>query len=585
MMFRIRRVFDDLVPYDARTIAQVQSLWRERFPAVDEAEIRKLPAQLRDPLHHRFRTVLFVAESADRLAGFALMLHVPDVGFCWLDYIAAREGAAGRGVGAALYDRVREEARFLGGAGLFCECLPADPAHCRDGSLRRENRARLRFYERLGARIVADTAYETPLVEDPEACPPHLLYDPITAGAPLRRDDARRVVQAILERKYGDRCPPGYIETVVDSFRDDPVHLAAPRYATPVPPSTPRSSPQIVLTVNDRHDIHHVRERGYVESPARIDAILKKIEPSGLFERVRVREYPLRQVTAVHDTGMVGYFRAVCASLGEKEAVYPYVFPIRNRARPPRDLPRRAGYYVIDTFTPLSRNAFLAARRAVDCALTAADAILEGMRLAYALVRPPGHHAERRAFGGFCYLNATAVAANHLAEYGKVAVLDIDYHHGNGTQDIFLERADVLNISIHGHPNDAYPYFSGFASERGEGQGRGYTVNYPLPDGVDGTAYRKVLEKAQRRIARFRPRFLVVAFGLDTAKGDPTGTWSLLPEDFETNGRMLGRLGVPTLVVQEGGYQTSRLGVNALAFFRGLSDGARERTKCMEAAP
>lgn len=581
-MFRIRRVFDDLLPRDARTIGQVQALLRDRFPAVSEQEVRQLPAQLRDPLKHRFRTVLFAAESAERLAGFALMLHVPDVGFCWLDYIATQEGVAGRGVGGALYERVREEARFLGKAGLFCESLPADAEHCRDPDIRRENRARLRFYERLGVRIVANTAYETPLIEEPAPCPPHLLFDPLSADRPLSRDIARRVVRTILERKYGERCPEGYIDAVAESFRDDPVRLAEPRYAKPSNHALPRVSPQVVLTVNDRHDIHHVRERGYVESPARIDAILRKIEPSGLFERIRVRQYSLRHATAVHDAGMVGYFRAVCAKLGEKEAVYPYVFPIRNQTRPPRELPRRAGYYVIDTFTPLSRNAFLAARRAVDCALTAADAVLEGVRLGYALVRPPGHHAERRAFGGFCYLNSTAIAANHLAEFGRVAVLDVDFHHGNGTQDIFYERSDVLTISIHGHPNGAYPYFSGFASERGEGQGRGYNVNFPLPDGVDGEGYRAVLNRAVKRIARFKPRFLVVALGLDTAKGDPTGAWGLIPADFEKNGRMLGHLGLPTLVVQEGGYRTASLGANCLAFFRGLSEGVRERTRNTE---
>lgn len=583
-MFRIRRVFDGVLPRDARTVEQVQALLRERFPGVEEKEIRQIPAMLRDPLHHRFRAVLFVAESADKLAGFALMLHVPDVGFCWLDYVAAQPGSAGRGVGAALYDRVREEARFLGGIGLFFESLPADPEFCMDASLRKENRARLRFYERFGVRIVANTKYETPLIDEPAPCPPHLLFDPYTAKKPLGRKDAQQVVRAILERKYGGRCPEGYVDMVADSFRDDPVRLAEPRYATPAPPPAAQVSPQIALTVNDRHEIHHVRERGYVESPARIDAILKKIEPSGLFEHLRVQGYPLRHVTAVHDPGMVGYFRAVCARLGEKEAVYPYVFPIRNQARPPRELPRRAGYYVIDTFTPLSRNAFLAARGAVNCALTAADSLLDGQRLAYALVRPPGHHAERRAFGGFCYLNSTAVAANHLSEFGKVAVLDVDYHHGNGTQDIFYERADVLTISIHGHPNGAYPYFSGFASERGEGQGRGFNMNLPLPDGVDGEAYRTVLAKALKRLARFGPRFLVIALGLDTAKGDPTGTWRLTPTDFEKNGRMLGRLCLPTLVVQEGGYRTSSLGPNALAFFRGLSEGTRERTRNMECA-
>src|SRR5262249_44033026 len=157
--------------------------------------------------------------------------------------------------------------------------------------------------------------------------------------------------------------------------------------------------------------------------------------------------------------------------------------------RPPRDLAIRAGYYCIDTFTPLNRNAWPAARRAVDCTLTAAHALVTGTRLAYALVRPPGHHAEHSAFGGFCYLNNAAIAANYLAEHGRIAILDIDYHHGNGQQEIFYRRSDVLTVSIHGHPSFAYPYFTGFPSETGEGEGRRVNLNFALGEHLDGKEY------------------------------------------------------------------------------------------------
>jgi acetoin utilization deacetylase AcuC-like enzyme len=148
-------------------------------------------------------------------------------------------------------------------------------------------------------------------------------------------------------------------------------------------------------------------------------------------------------------------------SLEEGLSVYPYVFPIRNAARPPEVLAVRAGYYCIDTFTPLNRNAYLAACRGIDCTLTAAHSLLEGFHLAYALVRPPGHHAERRSFGGFCYFNNAAAAAQYLSRFGRIAILDIDYHHGNGQQQIFYGRSDVLTVSIHGHPRFAYPISAG----------------------------------------------------------------------------------------------------------------------------
>lgn len=200
-----------------------------------------------------------------------------------------------------------------------------------------------------------------------------------------------------------------------------------------------------------------------------------------------------------------------------------------------------------------------------------------GRQLAYALVRPPGHHAERRSFGGFCYLATAAAAAQYLSDAGKVAMLDLDYHHGNGQQDIFYARGDVLTISIHGHPRFAYPYFSGFEDERGEGAGEGKNVNIPLPEQTDGKAYLKALKKALAIVQKFEPKYLVLCLGLDTALRDPTGTFSLRAADFEANGKLVGQLGLPTLVVQEGGYDTRSLGRNARHFIQGLWRGAFPR--------
>jgi acetoin utilization deacetylase AcuC-like enzyme len=174
-------------------------------------------------------------------------------------------------------------------------------------------------------------------------------------------------------------------------------------------------------------------------------------------------------------------------------------------------------------------------------------------------------------FGGFCYFNNAAIAANYLSGYGRVAILDIDYHHGNGQQEIFYGRADVLTISIHGHPSFAYPYFSGYSSEKGEGEGVGFNLNMPLPENIDGQAYLKKLTKAVARIREFKPDYLIVALGLDTAAGDPTGTWNLKGADFENNGKEIATLSLPTVVIQEGGYNSRNIGINARMFFKGLT--------------
>nr|HPQ42350.1 histone deacetylase family protein [bacterium] len=251
-------------------------------------------------------------------------------------------------------------------------------------------------------------------------------------------------------------------------------------------------------------------------------------------------------------------------------AIYPEVFPIRNTDKPPIPLKYRLGYFCIDNYAPVSRNAITAAREAVDCAVTGAAHIVGDDDLAYALVRPPGHHAEAGFLGGFCYLNSAAVATEYLSDYGRTAVLDIDFHHGNGTQSIFYHRPDVLTVSIHGDPRYAFPHFAGFQSETGEGRGRGFNVNIPLPEQIEAADYMAALTRALGRIQRFRPEYLVISLGLDTARADPTGTWPLRAGDFEMIGRQIGALKRPTLIVQEGGYRTRTLGVNARRFFLGL---------------
>jgi len=574
-MLRIRKVADATAAANRSAIEAAQKIMREQFSGMPEADIAKLPDQLSNPLKHRFVSRLFVAENGrDQTLGVALLLYFPDIGFSYLEIISTAKGRMGGGIGAALYERVREEARALG-TQLYFECLPDDPALSPNPEIRANNENRLKFYERYGARPIANTAYETPVTPD-ATDPPYLVLDPLGSNDLPSRHKARRVVRAILERKYAE-LPASYVQLVVDSFKDDPAVLRAPRYVksrrAPKGEVRAAGATRIALVLNDEHTLHHVQDRGYVEAPVRIRSIMAELEPSGLFERLPTKRFSDRHIRAVHDGRLVDYIRKACLIAGSKKSIYPYVFPVRNATRPPKDETVLAGYYCIDTFTPLNESAYLAARSAVDCSLTAAEKVLEGAGLAYALVRPPGHHAETHAFGGFCYFNNAAIAANLLARYGKVAILDIDYHHGNGQQEIFYVRSDVLTVSVHGHPSFAYPYFAGFRDETGIGAGAGYNFNIPLPEHITPEQHRNAVAEALRRVKRFGPVYLVVSLGLDTARGDPTGTWSNGAKDFEQLGRMIGEQNYPTLVVQEGGYRVRTLGTNTRNFFAGLVAG------------
>jgi acetoin utilization deacetylase AcuC-like enzyme len=216
---------------------------------------------------------------------------------------------------------------------------------------------------------------------------------------------------------------------------------------------------------------------------------------------------------------------------------------------------------------------YAAARSSVDVALTTADHVIDGESVAYGLCRPPGHHAARSAYGGYCFFNNAAVVANHLAGAtgGKIAVLDVDYHHGNGTQQIFYDRADVQFVSLHGDPGRAYPYLTGFRDERGAGRGSGTTSNFPLPARADDDEYLEALAAACAEIAVFGADTVVVSLGLDTYFDDPLGDLDLTADGFEACGALVRQLGIPTVVLQEGGYAVDELGENTRRWLLGVN--------------
>jgi acetoin utilization deacetylase AcuC-like enzyme len=238
----------------------------------------------------------------------------------------------------------------------------------------------------------------------------------------------------------------------------------------------------------------------------------------------------------------------------------------------PSSIQGQLGYYSFAGETSISEGFWEAARAAANVALTGADLIKNGERAAFALCRPPGHHAASDLYGGYCFLNNAAIAAQRLRDEGaaRVAILDVDFHHGNGTQDIFYHRDDVFFLSLHGDPAEAFPYFLGYADETGRGLGEGFTKNYPMPPKTEFTVWRQALEDALQRIEQFNADALVVSLGVDTFAEDPISFFKLRSEDFTTYGRMIGTLKRPTLFVLEGGYAVSEVGVNVVNVLTGF---------------
>jgi acetoin utilization deacetylase AcuC-like enzyme len=296
---------------------------------------------------------------------------------------------------------------------------------------------------------------------------------------------------------------------------------------------------------------------------------------------VEPAEHGLEPILAVHEPALLEFLEGAWPAwraAGGPELLIPDTFALpglaRTAAAPPAGGLGRPGWFCFDTATPLVEGSYAAARAAADVALTGADLVAGGARAAYALCRPPGHHAGRGCYGGFCLLNNAAVAAAALRRLGRVAIVDVDFHHGNGTQEVFWEDAAVLYVSLHGDPAVHYPYVTGSRQEAGGGAGRGATVNLPLADGTGEDAYLAALAAACEAVAGFDAATLVVSLGFDTFAGDPLGAFALTTGSYRRVGASLAALGLPTLLVQEGGYALDALGANAVACLAGFASRA-----------
>ena len=344
-----------------------------------------------------------------------------------------------------------------------------------------------------------------------------------------------------------------------------------------------------MLTVfSHNHRLHHGSElkdgavKPSFENPQRADTVLARITRERLGEVVAEQRFDRSCYVAAHSERYVTFLEnawAEWAATGKTHDALPLVWPVRDLAidQEPGFIDGKLGFYAMDAGAPITAGTWQAVRSSADVALTGMEQIIAGARGVFALCRPPGHHAAREYMGGYCYLNNAAIAAQHCLARGakRVAILDVDFHHGNGTQNIFYDRDDVLFVSIHGDPFTAYPYFSGFANEQGVGRGLGYNVNYPLAKGTDWASYQVALGEALKRVEAYQPDALVISLGVDTFEHDPISHFRLTSTDFIRLGESIAGVGVPTLFVMEGGYMVDEIGINAVNTLQGYDGVVR----------
>ncbi|MFA8441985.1 histone deacetylase family protein [Yoonia sp.] len=312
------------------------------------------------------------------------------------------------------------------------------------------------------------------------------------------------------------------------------------------------------------------------ERPSRAEYIIDRVREVALGPVNEPDDFGMAPITAIHDADFIAFLQVAWPdwqAAGFKGEAMPTVWPARRMShRIPTDVEGRLGYYALSGETAISEGTWEAAYASAQVALTGAERINQGARAVFSLCRPPGHHAAIDMYGGYCFVNNAAVAAQHLLDTGakRIAILDVDFHHGNGTQDIFDARDDVLFISLHGDPMDAFPHFLGHAEETGTGAGDGYTINYPLPPKTDFATWRAALQKALAQIKDYAPDALIVSLGVDTFETDPISFFKLKSDDFTTYGADIATLNLPTLFVMEGGYDIAEIGVNAVNVLQGF---------------
>jgi acetoin utilization deacetylase AcuC-like enzyme len=312
------------------------------------------------------------------------------------------------------------------------------------------------------------------------------------------------------------------------------------------------------------------------EGPFRAEWILKAVKEAGFSDVVAPERHGLETALKVHDAGYLDFLSKAWtlwqASGAAGEAI-PTSLPVRRATqRVPNDIDGMLGYYANATETSITSGTYEAAVASMQCAITGADWLNAANRFAFSLCRPPGHHAGIDLFGGYCFINNAAVAAQRLLDIGakKVAILDVDFHHGNGTQDITYRRGDIFFASLHGEPANAFPYFWGYVDETGEGDGENCNANYPLPRGTAWAAWSAAVADSLARIKAFGAEAIVVSLGVDTFERDPISFFKLTSDDFTRMGALIAKVGLPVLTCMEGGYGVTEIGLNVANMLKGL---------------
>lgn len=316
------------------------------------------------------------------------------------------------------------------------------------------------------------------------------------------------------------------------------------------------------------------------ECPERVDIVINRVREVGLGDIRSPQAYSMDPVLAVHESHYVDFLKHAWdewQAAGFEGEPIPSIWPTRRMREDeiPDHIDGKIGYYALAAETSLCAGTFEAAQVSKDIALSTLDHVTKTGDPAFGLCRPPGHHAAVDQYGGYCFFNNAAIVAQQALDNGmqKVAIVDVDFHHGNGTQDIFYDREDVFFLSLHGDPRSEFPYFLGYANETGRGKGAGFNANYPMLAGTNYATWSNALDDAIQRVRHYKPDLVIVSLGVDAFEKDPISTFKLKSPDFTNCGSRIKQLGLPTVFLLEGGYAVAEIGINAVNVLTGFDNG------------